>query len=105
MLLLIFTGCSNIRNVKIPSGVLHPDSMAAVLMDVHILQANIMLGDITTNSDSALINLLKQHKLTSKDYQRNIDFYCHHLSLFDSVYDKVLNNLSRKKGELLAKKK
>lgn len=101
--------CGKSNSGHIPSGVIPPDSMVQVLTDVHIFQAMLQLGDYRNDSASTLrsafLNVLKKHHLTEADYKKCTQYYSSHPALLDSVYEKVLNNLSQLKAEQLGTQK
>ncbi|HTA83297.1 MAG TPA: DUF4296 domain-containing protein [Bacteroidia bacterium] len=91
-----------------PSGILSPDTMAKVLADVHLLQASAQFGYSQNTKDTsvqlAYQTLWKKHNLTQNSYDENMHFYCNHPKLLDSVYEKVLSDLNRRKAELMGPK-
>jgi hypothetical protein len=107
-LLYILSSCHEGTSFSAPSGVIPPDSMVQVLTDVHIFQATLQLGYF--KSDSAQVaakafeDILSKHHLTQSEYSKCLEYYCYHPALFDDIYEKVLNNISRQKAELLGKK-
>jgi len=46
----------------------------------------------------------KKHHITEDDYKKSLDFYTHNPNELDSIYENVLNDLSKQKAELLAKR-
>ena len=106
--LLYLTACNKSKKVKVPEGIIIPDSMIQVLTDVHIAEASAQMGLIQAGKDSlskeAFDGLYKKHHITEADYHTSLNYYLAHPSLLDSVYDKVLNNLSQQKAEMMGKK-
>jgi hypothetical protein len=106
--LLYLTACNKNKKVKVPEGIIIPDSMIQVLTDVHIAEASAQMGLIQAGKDSlskeAFDGLYKKHHITEADYHTSLNYYLAHPSLLDSVYDKVLNNLSQQKAEMMGKK-
>jgi hypothetical protein len=101
--------CGNKSYVKIPEGVVPPDTMTLILSDIHILQASSQLGYSQNASDTSLQmayqSIWKKYHLTDSSYNQNMRFYCDHAKLLDSVYEKVLNNLNKQKAELMGEKR
>jgi hypothetical protein len=97
--------CSNSGKSRTPADIMQPDSMASLLTDVHILQASLQLGLVRHDSiipaPAAFAELWKKHHITQKDYNRYVDYYTRHPRLLDSVYEKVLINVSEEKAKLL----
>lgn len=94
--------------MKIPKDVLSPDTMVDVLTDVHLVQASQRLGMVIDSADTASYTTFnyvwKKHRITEDEYKKCLDFYSHNPSILDSIYEKVLNNLSKQKAVLLGKK-
>ena len=106
--LLYLTACNKSKKIKVPEGIIVPDSMVQVLTDVHIAEASAQMGLIPPGKDSlskeAFDALYKKHHITEMDYHTSLNYYLAHPSILDSVYDKVLNNLSQQKAEMMGKK-
>lgn len=100
--------CHGNNSVRVPEGVIPPDSMVTVLADIHILQATLQLGyfqnDSASASHRAFLDILKKHRVSEEKYNSSIKFYTFHPILLDSIYEKVVNNLSQQKSELMGKK-
>lgn len=81
--------------------------MAALLTEVHILQASLQLGytrnDSAISANEAFDDLWKKHHITRNDYNRYVTFYTRHPELLDSIYEKVMSNISEQKAETLGK--
>ena len=96
-------------NVHIPDDVVKPDSMVQVLTDIHIFQATLQLGYFSNDSAAAAKrafgDILKKHNLTEQQYKKATEFYSYHPALLDSIYEKVINNLSEQKVQLQGTKK
>jgi hypothetical protein len=105
---LFSASCGNGNKVKIPGGILSRDTMVEVITDVHLVQAsqrlNIPIDTADTSTSNTFNYVWKKHHITEADYKKNLDFYSHNPSILDSIYEKVLNNLSQQKAELLGKK-
>jgi len=107
-LLYVLASCHGDNSVRVPAGIISPDSMVQVLTDVHIFQATLQLGYFKSDSvqvtAKAFDDILKKHHLTQGEYSKCLEYYCYHPDLFDDIYEKVLNNISKQKAELLGKK-
>jgi hypothetical protein len=107
-LLYMLSSCHGSNSFHGPAGIIPPDSMVVVLTDVHIFQATLQLGYFPSDSAQvaakAFENILKKHRLTDIQYSKCLEYYCYHPALFDDIYEKVLNNISQQKAELLGKK-
>jgi hypothetical protein len=106
--LLGFAACKKNKTVKVPEGIVVPDTMAQVLADVHILQASLQMGFGRNPQDSSSKGsfelVWKKHHLSEDEYNKSLKYYIDNPKLLDSVYDKVLNNLSQQKAELMGNK-
>lgn len=108
-ILFFFMACRNVSHPAIPVNIIQPDSMAELLTEVHILQSSLQLGysrnDSIISARQAFDELWEEHHISEMDYNRYVDFYTHHPGLLDSVYEKVISNLSQRKAELQGKAK
>ena len=113
LLLFIFSiisaSCHHSNKLKVPDDILSPDSMADILTDVHLVQASQRLGMVLDTADTAAFTsfnyVWKKHRITESEYKKCLDYYSHNPRILDSIYEKVLNNLSKQKAELLGQKK
>jgi hypothetical protein len=100
--------CKSKNHITFPIGIVVPDTMVQILSDANILQASAQLGysesDKDTSIQMAYQSLWKKHNLTENSYSQNMRFYCDHPKLLDSVYERVLSNLNRRKAELMGPK-
>ncbi len=82
--------------------------MVDVLTDVHLVQASqrmsTVLDSADTGTSTSFMYVWKKHHTTEDEYKKCLDFYSHNPAILDSIYEKVLNNLSRQKAMLLGKK-
>jgi len=100
--------CKSKNHINFPAGIVSPDTMVQILSDANVLQASAQLGYSTSDKDTsvqmAYQSLWKKHNLTENSYDQNMQFYCDHPKLLDSIYEKVLSNLNRRKAELMGPK-
>jgi len=105
---LLSASCGNGNKIKIPKDVISKDSMVEVITDVHLVQASQRLGVVIDSADTGQFTsfeyVWRKHHITENQYKKSLDFYTLNPSLLDSIYENVLNNLSKQKAELLAKK-
>jgi hypothetical protein len=99
--------CSDSKKIKIPEDVLSRDTMAIVLTDIHLVQASQRLGVVMDTTDTVSYTSFRyvwnKHHITEAEYKKSLDFYTHSPGMLDSIYEKVLTNLSRQKAELSGK--
>ena len=98
--------CSGKKNMeKVPVEFIQPDSMVLVLADIHIAESKILT---TGNPDStAKANLASYYKFVFDKYKvdnirfkKSFDYYSNHVSLMNDVYDKVIDELSKRQAEI-----
>ncbi|MEO6884411.1 MAG: DUF4296 domain-containing protein [Bacteroidia bacterium] len=95
-------GCHSKKEVEIPVNVLPREKMVSVLVKINLLEASIDLKSVQdnkTNPNAPYFDPLKEEKITAEQYNKSFDFYSHHPVLMDSIYDDVLDELSKRKAE------
>jgi hypothetical protein len=99
--------CDNGNKIKIPKDILCQDTMVEVITDVHLVQAAQRMSMVIDTADTGAFTsfnyVWKKHNLTEAQYKKNLDFYTHNPAILDSIYEKVLNNLSKQKAVLQGK--
>jgi hypothetical protein len=105
---LLSASCRNNNKIEIPKDVLCQDTMVEVLTDIHLVKASQQLGIAMDTADTNKITpfeyVWKKHHITEAEYKKSLDFYTRNSNVLDSIYENVLNNLSKQKAELLAKR-
>ena len=105
-LTVIIFSCNKPKTV-IPAGVLTEKEMIPVLTDVHIAQAAATAFDPKDTSaytmDELLDAILRNHHIERTVYDSSISFYTRHPELMKAMYDEVINELSKKQGEVTSK--
>jgi len=103
---LLLTACIN-DEVVVPEELLQEDRMVEVLTDVQLLESAYQKGMIKTDSISGNAKVMQHyavvfrfHKTNEKHFRESYDFYKNHPELLVEIYDKVLNELSKKQAEL-----
>lgn len=104
LLFSLFTSCKE-DAIIIPDSVLSQDTMAAVLVDMQLLEAmNVKIGVADSLSkDSILIQyarIFKKHKITQEQFENSLSFYKANPELLEEIYDKTINELSRMQATL-----
>ncbi len=111
--LVCLISCSDNKSISIPDDVLPKDKMAAVMVDLHLLEASINVtgvgprnGDIDFPGKSIPldINVLKNNNITKVQFEDSFRFYTNNPQLLSEVYQLVLNDLSKMQAELSKKK-
>ncbi len=86
------------------------DTMVNVLTDIHLVKASQQLGMAinpkdTSHTGTPFDYVWTKHHITQDEYEKSLDFYTHNPGILDSIYESVLNNLSKERAELLAKRR
>jgi hypothetical protein len=99
--LLIFS-CGTPKE-KTPDNLLPPDSMVSILVDVHLAEAaaNVTrLSDVQSfKAQSLYPAIFKSHQTDSTTFHSSFNYYLKHPEKLEAIYDKVLNELSRRESE------
>ena len=113
MLLLVMVSCSENKSITIPDEVLPKEKMAAVMVDLHLLEASINVtgvgprnGDIDFPGKSIPldIDVLKKNNITKVQFEDSFKFYTNNPQLLSEIYQLVLNDLSKMQAEVSKKK-
>ena len=101
--------CNQDKTVVIPDSVLSEEKMAAVLVDVHLLEATLNIGsfskdNITKDAMAPKTDILKKHSLTKEQYDESFTFYARNPQLLTEVYLKVLSELSKMQSQVVNSK-
>jgi hypothetical protein len=106
---MISVSCSNGNKAKIPDDIIRPDTMVEVITDVNLVQASQRMGIVIDTADTGAYTsfnyVWRRHRITEDEYKKSLAFYTHNPALLDSMYEKVLNNLSKQKALLMGKKR
>lgn len=105
---LLFCACSEKKTENIPDHILPIQKMAAVMIDIHLLEASISLNatsvdKFTIGSSTPGFEVLKKNNITKKQYDESFDYYTQHPALLNEVYQLALNDLSKMQAEVMNK--
>lgn len=107
----VLSACQDENNVSVPGDVLSKEEMAAVMVDLNVLEAsmNVRSGNAdrvaaSTESSALKSDVFAKHGLTREAFQHSFDFYGNHPKLFAEVYDLVLNEISRMQAQASSEK-
>jgi hypothetical protein len=110
MFLLLFA-CSQDKKVVIPDNVLSQEEMAAVMTEVHLLEAsmNLNISSAVTSGDAPDLEattreLLKKKGITKEQYDTSFLFYTQHPKMLGEIYQLVLNDLSQLQAKVANQK-
>ena len=101
---LLLSSCKE-KTIVIPDSVLSMDTMAAVLVDVQLLEAMKIKSGIndSVSVDSILFQyalIFNKHKITQEQFEQSFDFYKTNPELLEEIYDKTISELSRMQAML-----
>lgn len=104
LLFSLFTSCKE-ETIIIPDYILSQDTMAAVLVDIQLLEAmKVKMGvNDSLSRDSILIQyarIFKRHHITQEQFENSFDFYKSHPRLLEEIFDETINELSRMQATL-----
>ena len=103
---LIFQGCSR-REESVPKEIISPDSMVAILVDVHLAEAAAnmnRINDVQRFSAPELYPVIyKSHHTDSITFRKSFDYYLDHPKKLDKIYEQVISELSRRESEINSK--
>lgn len=105
-LCIFLVACSDKAGITIPDTVLSKEKMAAVMVDIELLEASVNITgvgpgkiDVAGSSISLKIDVLKKHNITKKQFDDSFSFYANNPSVLSEVYELVLNDLSKMQAE------
>jgi hypothetical protein len=104
---ILFFSCKRDTTVLIPPTIIQPDSMVVVLADFHLAQAATLFkpeADSLYYSQRGLKDvLLKKYLLTEAVFDSSLKFYALHPEIFQQIYIKVNEKLSRDQAANISK--
>lgn len=98
-LISLFFSCKE-KDIVIPESVLSKDTLAAVMVDLQLIEAMKVKKGIndSLSNDSLLLEygrVFKKHNLNREQFDQSFAFYKEHPELLEEIYDKTINELSR----------
>jgi Domain of unknown function (DUF4296) len=103
--LLFFVSCSG--KTSVPADMVQPAKMQHILMDILIADAvNSQQASVDTSkklidvNSKSVIQVLKNHNLTVKDFLRSYDFYLSHPDVLKPVADSLAAIVTRRSAEI-----
>ena len=98
---IFLVACSEEESVEIPSTILPKEKMAAVLVDIHLIEATMNLNVMSIENAGApanaavSIDVLKKHNITKSQYDTSFLFYTQHPDMLSKIYENVIIELSK----------
>jgi len=103
-LILFIFGCSN-KN-PVPKDLIPEDSLIRIIVDMHLADAiliepSVQQKQMVINKSKFYNAVLKKHDISKDEFQKNLNYYSDNLEKFDSIYDKVIEELTVIQGNLI----
>ena len=89
----------NKKQKEIPAEIIQKDSMVNIIVDLHLADA-ILLNPLTQSKISDISSnrlyktVLDKYNITRERFNKSIDYYAETPAVLDSIYDKVIEQLS-----------
>lgn len=100
---LVIASCSGKTEKEIPEDVFSRDSMVMVMAKIHIAEALLnQYGSQTSQIDfkaAYFQKLIQENGIDTARFNRSFDFYASNPGIFSSVYEDVINEISRQQAE------
>ena len=102
---LLLSSCDRPEMAVPPTNLLSKEQMRSVLIDLHILEARIESGRLSTDSARALYNeqervVLQQHQVTDSAFQQSYRYYAIHDKDLDGIYGEIIDSLAAREKKL-----
>jgi hypothetical protein len=97
--LALFAACAPTDKNKIPNTVLSQEKMQAILYDMHLAEAianktQAPLDSVAGKALGMYQEIYSKHQVSEEQFKTSYDFYIEHPVLLDSVYSRVIDELS-----------
>jgi hypothetical protein len=107
-LILLMASCSPAgenQSQKVPSDLIQPDAMTAVIVDIQIAEAILQeqrrTGQLTDDhAVNYLTEVFEKHNTTKEKFTESVRFYEKNLELYQKIYEDVLTQLTQRQTEL-----
>lgn len=97
---LLGASCNGILNSR-PSGTLSEKQMVDVLVDIHLTEASLKIGDDTiarlndtTQLRIRFAQIFLKHDISPDDFNNSLTYYLEHIEDLDKIYKEVINKLT-----------
>jgi len=84
---------------KIPSDLLQPDKMTAIMIDLHIAEGKTTVRGLHSDSTKLLFrvyedSILIKHKVSRDKFEESYKYYSTHMEALDHLYASIVDSLS-----------
>lgn len=95
----LLVACAPTDTNKIPDTVLSQQKMQAILLDMHLAEAvankkQAPADSVTQVALGLYQKIYTKHQTTEEQFKNSFDFYTAHPVLLDSIYSRVIDELS-----------
>lgn len=107
---VILFSCNDEPDNKVPAEIIQPDTMADIMVSMHIAESTIMLNRVNDRQDARnavfIKEVLKSHGTDTARYRKSFDYYTAHPERFEEIYETVISRLTQMQaGEDLQNKR
>jgi hypothetical protein len=99
LLLLTTASCNTDQVKKIPAEIIQPDTMAEIMISMHIAESTVMLNRVNDRQDARnaafMRGVLQKHGTDTARYKKSFDYYTAHPEQFEEIYEEVISGLTR----------
>lgn len=95
-----------------PSGVVSQDAMVEVLIDIHLAESALRVGNVQhiSNADSLyqksqFLEVFRKHDISPDDFKKSVQYYTEHVTLLDAIYAEVIDRLTEMEAALQGEEK
>ena len=104
--MIVVSGCKD-NTVVIPPDVMSKDELIPILADLQIAQASLLIFEYSDTVKYSLkqyqVEILKKKNIPEDKFIGSMKFYAEHPELLREIYEEVVNELSKRQGELETK--
>ena len=109
IVIILFSSCNSNNENKIPDGIIPESKMITIITDLHLTDATLNIKHISKRSNNKEIakyykSVLKKYGYSRLQFNKSIEYHSDEPEKLDEIYDKVLEELS-KKQEMVKKEK
>ncbi len=99
--ILLFSSCNTKNENKTTDGIIPESKMITIITDLHIIDATINIKHINKRNNNKKITkyynyVLKKYGYNRIQFNKSIEYYSGEPEKLDKIYDKVLEELSKK---------
>lgn len=91
---LLAISCQEENRTQIPTNIIAPDKMEAILSEIHQLESNLLQTGIRQDSTVPVFEFYQKqiyakYQVDTGSVNRSVRFYTQHVELLDSIYTKM----------------